>query len=80
MKTLLFGLLLSGMAVQLPAQKIMRVDRSLLANSTMLPVKVKGGIMTGAVLKYEFGPYKVIKTKSGRGTAVSQSKLFSKLE
>lgn len=62
------------------AQKKMNLDRVLKANSEALLVKTKGAVAFGFMFKYEFGPYKVISAKAGRGSSTFKSKFFSKIE
>ena len=60
------------------AQKLMKIDSALKANSEAIPLKMKGGITIGAIMKYQFGPYQVISTKAGWGK--SKSNISKKTE
>jgi hypothetical protein len=56
------------------AQKIMKLDNQLKANSQPMEAKRKGISTIG---KYQFGPYKIVSGKAGWTTSKSKSRLFS---
>jgi hypothetical protein len=56
------------------AQKIMKLDSQLTANSQPMEAKRKGVSTIG---KYQFGPYKIVSGKAGWTTSKSKSRLFS---
>lgn len=70
---LIIGLLLA-FAQSSSAQKLIRIDASLKANSKEMRAKRKG---VSSVGKYEFGPYRVISGKGGWEKTTSKSPLFS---
>lgn len=57
-------------------QKMMKLDKTLRANSVPLSIKVRGG----ALMKFDFGSYKTLSAKAGFIKTTTQSKLFSSVE
>jgi hypothetical protein len=64
----------------LPAQKIIEIDSLLRVNSEQMQVKIKTAAIIGDILKYRFGPYKVITSKPQWGTTYSRSIMFKDIE
>ena len=56
-----FSIIAFFLPVLLLAQKTMKLDESLKANSEAMQVKMRGGSM----MKFDFGDYKTISAKSG---------------
>jgi len=56
------------------AQKIMKLDNELKANSKPMEAKRKG---ISSVGKYQFGPYRIVSGKAGWTTTTSRKRLFS---
>jgi hypothetical protein len=56
------------------AQKIMKLDKALKANSQPIEAKRKG---VSALGKYQFGPYKIVSGKTGWTTSKSSKRFFS---
>lgn len=78
MKSILVTLLIISLNIQ--AQKLMKMDSSLKANSIAAEVKLKSGISIGAIEKYRFANYQVIKTSQSWGKEAGKSELFGKIE
>jgi hypothetical protein len=76
MKFRIFFLLISAIALDGSAQKMMMLNENLKANSETLSVKMLGGSM----MKFDFEKYKTVSAKAGWTTTKSKSKLFSSLE
>jgi hypothetical protein len=65
------------LSIQSTAQPELPVDSNLLANSTVMQVRIKGAIGWNVMFEYEFGPYKTIKSKTS-SSSKNGGKLFSK--
>ena len=72
----LFSTIFYFLSITLSAQKMMKLDESLNANSEAMAVKMRGGSM----MKFDFGIYKTVSAKAGWTTTTSKSKLFSSVE
>jgi hypothetical protein len=62
------------------AQKIMKLDTALKANSEMLVVKTKAAVVVGNILKYKFGPYEVVSTRAGWISSKNRKNFFDRVE
>jgi hypothetical protein len=73
-KLLISILLILMYSFSTSAQKIMKLDSQLKANSQPMEAKRKGVSTIG---KYQFGEYKIVSGKAGWTTSKSKSRLFS---
>jgi hypothetical protein len=73
-KLIMCVLLIVIYSLSATAQKIMKLDNQLKANSQPMEAKRKGVSTIG---KYQFGPYKIVSGKAGWTTSKSSKRFFS---